>query len=117
MRSSRYSRRSNNSSDLSESLHGVERDGAAAKIALDARCRALRDPGNCGETWGHAGGIRANQTYSRARTEFHRVGHFLGHVERALLVQKLAQRAAEIPDDRSEERRVGKEGRSRWSPD
>src|SRR2546425_12582776 len=31
-------------------------------------------------------------------------------------IQDLEARVADDPDDRSEERRVGKEGRSRWAP-
>ena len=36
--------------------------------------------------------------------------------EKEIFMQLAAQPAPEIPEERSEERRVGKECRSRWSP-
>src|SRR5258708_39583879 len=38
------------------------------------------------------------------------------HVDEAALVEGLAHRQRDPVAERSEERRVGKEGRSRWSP-
>src|SRR5437016_11963950 len=51
--------------------------------------------------WSHSGRVRADQKNPRTRDELHRAWNFLGHVERTLLIQKFAKRAAKISHHRA----------------